>query len=199
MSNAVFPTFKGLSWPVKKKPIFNTKVLKAQSGREFRSSFTAYPTYTIDLVFDFLDLDDWKSLLGFFNSRRGRFDSFLFDDENDRYVSAQNFGTGNGVQTSFQLVRTLGGFTEPVENINSGPNTPTIYLNGVAQASGYSISSTGVVTFSSPPSGSVVLTWTGWYYWRVRFEQDTSEFEENMKHFFANKKLSFTGATGNKV
>lgn len=196
MSNAVFPTFAGISWPVKRKAVFNTKVLTAKTGREFRSSFTSYPTYTVDLSFEYLSLADWKTLLGFFNSRRGRFDSFLFEDANDKSVTAQSFGTGNGAQTAFQLVRTLGGFTEPCENING---TPSIYLNGVLQSSGYTISSTGVVTFSSAPANAVAITWTGNYYWRVRFDQDSSEFEENMRHFFANKKLAFVGAVGNKV
>lgn len=196
MSNAVFPTFAGIAWPVKRKAMFNTKVLTAKTGREFRASFTSYPTYTIDLSFEYLSLTDWKALLGFFNLRRGRFDSFLFEDANDKSVVAQSFGTGNGTQTVFQLVRTLGGFTEPCENING---TPSIYLNGVLQASGYTISSTGVVTFSAAPANTVAITWTGSYYWRVRFEQDSSEFEENMKHFFANKKLAFIGSVGNKV
>ena len=196
MSNAVFPTFIGLAWPVKRKPIFNTKVLNAQSGREFRASFTAYPKYTIELAFEYLDFNDWKLLAGFFNLRRGRFDSFLFEDENDRAVVNQSIGTGTGSQTTFQLVRVLGGFTEPCENIKG---TPSIYLNGILQSSGYTISATGVVTFSSAPSSGVSVTWTGDYYWRVRFEQDSSEFEENMRHFFANRKLSFMGAVGNKV
>lgn len=196
MSNAVLPSYPGIAWPVKRKSMFNTKVLSAQTGREFRASFTSYPKYTIDLTFDYLSLADWKSLLGFFNQRRGRFDSFLFEDINDKSVVAQSIGTGTGSQTTFQLVRVLGGFTEPCENING---TPSIYLNGVLQVSGYTISATGVVTFSAAPSLGVAITWTGDYYWRVRFDQDSSEFEENMKHFFSNKKLSFVGAVGNKV
>jgi hypothetical protein len=45
---------------------------------------------------------------------------------------------------------------------------------GVVQTNpaNYSISATGLVTFTSRP-GAAALTWTGTYYWRVRFDQDT--------------------------
>jgi uncharacterized protein (TIGR02217 family) len=196
MSNAVFPSFSGLAWPVKRKPAFNTKVFSATSGRETRISTTAYPKYDIELSFEYLSRADWASLMAFFNLRAGKYDSFLFTDAQDNSITAQSIGTGNGSKTQFQLVRNLGGFTEPVENVNG---TPSIYLDGVLQSSGYTISSTGLVTFSSAPGNGVAVTWTGNYYWRVRFDQDTSEFSENMKSFFDLKKLTFIGAVGNKV
>lgn len=196
MSNAVFPTFVGLSWPVKRTPMFNTKVQKAVSGRETRIAFMSYPLYKIELSFEYLSLADWSTLGGFFKARRGKWDSFLFDDKNDNTATVQGFGTGTGSATQFQLVRALGGFTEPVENING---TPSIFINGVLQVSGYSIGSTGIVTFTSAPANGTNLTWTGAYYWRVRFDQDEAEFAENISKFFDLKKLTLFGATGNKV
>jgi uncharacterized protein (TIGR02217 family) len=195
VGNSVFPTFAGIAWPVRRIPKFNTKVKETVSGKECRASFTAYPKYEIDLVFDYLSLDDYKTLGGFFKLRKGKFDSFLFLDPDESTVTAQSIGTGNGVTKQFQLVRTSGGFTEPCENVG----TVSVYQNGVLQGNVYTITATGIVDFGTAPANGVAVTWTGTYYWRVRFNQDTAEFAQNMKTFFEMKKLSMVGATGNKV
>lgn len=196
MSGSLFPTFAGQSWPVKRTPIFNTKVVKATSGAEVRAYFSPYPVYKIELTFEYLSLADWANLGGFFKLQKGKWDWFYFNDINDNAVVGQSFGTGDGTTTAFQLVRSLGGFTEPVENVTG---TPSVYKDGVLQSSGYTIGSTGIVTFSAAPAAAAVLTWTGSFYWRVRFDQDEAEFVENMSQFFDLKKLVLWGATGNKV
>ena len=197
MSNSVFPSFTGLSWPVKRSPRFHTKVMAAVSGMETRAAFMAYPLYKIDLTFDYLSLNDWQTLGGFFKARKGKFDSFLFDDLEDNTATAQLVGTGNGSTTSFQLVRSVGGFTEPVENPKStGLN---VYISGALQSSGYVIGPTGILTFTAAPSVAVSVTWTGGYYWRVRFDQDDAEFSQTVKNIFDLKKLILFGSTGNKV
>lgn len=158
----------------------------------------AYPKYDIELTFDYLSLADYQSLGGFFKSRKGKFDSFLFYDQDEGNVTSQSIGTGNGTNKDFQLVRTVGAFTEPCENING---SPAIYLNGVLKTltTDYTLGATGIVTFVSAPGAGVAVTWTGVYYWRVRFNQDAAEFAQSMKSFFELKKLAMTGATGNKV
>lgn len=176
--------------------MFKTKLQEAVSGREARASFMAYPKYKIELQFDYLSLDDWKTLCGFFKLRRGRWDSFLFDDAQDNAVTDQVIGTGNGSNKVFQLVRTVGGYTEPVENVKG---TPAIKINGVTQGSGYTISATGVVTFTTAPSNGASIAWTGGFYYRCRFNQDEADFVETMRRFFELKRLVLIGATGNKV
>jgi hypothetical protein len=52
----------------------------------------------------------------------GGFDTFLFTDPDDNAVAAQTFGVGDGDQDAFQLVRTLGSFTEPVYDLNGAPS-----------------------------------------------------------------------------
>ena len=157
MSNAIFPALPGITWDTVKTPIFNTVVKKAVSGRETRVAYMATPMYTFKLVFEFLrdkmavqvpssPFDELKRLMGFFVNRQGSFDSFLFEDTTGNLATNQQFGTGNGSTTTFQLARDFGGgtsFLEPVMNING---TATITGGSVA-----SISSTGMVTFSSAP------------------------------------------------
>jgi hypothetical protein len=45
----------------------------------------------------------------------------------------------------------------------------------------YTISASGVITFTAAPAAAAVLTWTGSYYWRVRFKQDATEFSQFMQ------------------
>ena len=145
--------------------------------------------------------DDWNALEGFFKARQGAFDDFLFQDSYtpDYTLTNMQFATGNGSSTAFQLTRTLGPLAEPVQNVagvvTGAPDTPpTIYAAGVAQAStAYSVSHTGAVTFVAAPAAGAVLSWTGSYYWRVRFAQDVNQFELFLHNFFRLQKLELTG------
>jgi uncharacterized protein (TIGR02217 family) len=211
MSDAVFPTLAGLAWGVIKQPQYKTTIQKAVSGRELRLAFMLYPMYTFKLQYNVLrddrstnntsaPKDELKKLLKFFLARRGSFDSFLFTDPTDCAVTQQVFGAGNGVDKTFQLVRAYGvlgdGFVEPVENLNGAAQ---IYVNGVLQESGYNISSTGAVTFTVAPALGVSLTWTGQYYFRVRFEMDSAEFNNFMYDLWELKKCDLYGSLQNKI
>ena len=119
MSNAIFPVLPGITWDTVKTPIFNTVTKKAVSGRETRVAYMAAPMYSFKLNFEFLrdkmnvqvpasPFDELKQLMGFFISRQGSFDSFLFEDTTDNLATSQQFGTGNGSTTTFQLARDFG-------------------------------------------------------------------------------------------
>lgn len=118
MSNDVFPTLPGLKWGTNKQPIWATKVLTAASGRETRGSFQSFPRWRFTLSYEFLraggGFSELQHLVGFFNQRMGSFDSFLYRDPNDYLVTDQELGTGDGSRVEYRLVRTLGGFVEPV-------------------------------------------------------------------------------------
>jgi uncharacterized protein (TIGR02217 family) len=196
MSNAIFPSFKGLSWPVVKTPTFMTRVQKSVSGIESRTAYAAYPIYKFSLTFEFLSVADYHSLAGFFLQRQGMWDSFLFNDPSDNTVTAQQFGVGNGTSTQFQLVRAFNGtFAEPTQNING---TPTIYIDGVPTGA-FTLNSTGVVTFSTPPALGKILTWTGQYYFRCRFDADAHDYAQVLSNFYEFKQLDLVGSPLNKI
>jgi len=201
MGNAVFPTLAGVAWPKPKAPIWKTTVQQAVSGRELRAAFRQYPLYKFTLTHDFLRADstnaELQTLLGFFNARKGSWDSFLYTDPLDNAVTAQSFGTGDGATTQFQLVRSFGGDIEPVMNLNGNPS---VYKAGVLQTlgSGYTISN-GLVTFATAPANGAALTWTGSYYYRCRFERDSEDFEGFLQDLWSLKKISFFGCLGNKL
>lgn len=191
MSNAIFPTLPGLKWDVVKQPQFSTIVHRSISGKEIRGSFWSYPLWTFKVSFEVLRNDatnELKTLMGFFLQRQGSYDTFLFEDPDDKTVTGQTIGTGDGTTTLFQLIRTFGGFVEPVFNLNG---TPSIYLNGVLQTSGYSVGSTGIVTFTAAPGNGVAITADFSYYFRVRFTQDQAEFSKFMKDLWELKKCEF--------
>lgn len=117
MSNAVFPALPGLIYPVTKTPMWRTKVQESTSGKETRIGYWSYPRWKYEIGFDVLRsgaLTELQQLAGFFNARNGSFDSWLFDDPDDNAVVDQSLGVADGVQTTFQLARALGGYVEPV-------------------------------------------------------------------------------------
>lgn len=180
MSNAVFPMPSCSKWPVSRRPRYKTSVKETVSGREFRVSLMASPRTVYKLNLEYLRTHgshaEWQQVIGFFNSRAGAFDSFLLDDYDDRVqLTQQVFAVGNGSATQFQLARELGGHVEPVYGLNG---VPLIYLGGVLQGAGYTVSDWGLVTFASPPGNGVQLSWTGAYYKRVRYLGDEQEFEQ---------------------
>ena len=194
MSNAIFPTLAGLGWSVKRTPQWKTRVQEAISGKETRIADWSFPRWQWELAYDFLRGDpahaEFQALAGFFNQRQGVFDSFLYQDADDNAVTAQQLATGDGATTAFQLIRTFGGFVEPIIAPNLVSN---IYLNGVAQSqSSWSVNATtGLVTFTTAPASGVIVSGDFTYYFRCRFTHDSIDFEKFMSQLWQAKKLAF--------
>jgi uncharacterized protein (TIGR02217 family) len=131
-----------------------------------------------------------QQLIGFYNARQGQFDDWLYSDPDDNAVTAQQFGVGDGVTTQFQLVRTFGGFTEPVTNLVS-TGFP-VYLNGTQIFTGVSTISSGILTFTTAPAAGVALAWSGSYYWRVRFDDIDLTLEKMMGGLWSSGDITFT-------
>ena len=162
---------------MRRSPIFNTQLSSTDSGREFAISSQLYARYKFHLQFEVLrsmnGYAERQALEGFFLQRRGRLDDFLFSDADDRTATAQQIGVGNGVNTKFQLVRNLGGAVEPIGAVDG---TPAILINGSATTA-YTVDANALVTFNSAPAVGAVVSWSGAFFFRVRFLQDETEFE----------------------
>lgn len=207
---AIFPTSAntpGLGWSVTQTPKFSTGIQRSVSGKELRTSFMAYPLWTVQLTYDVLRQDtahnELHDLMGFFLARQGAFDAFFWTNPNDSIALNENIGTGNGSNTAFQLARQIGYggnlFNEPVNSVNvvSG-----IAFNGVTQnVSNYSVAANGLVTFTAngKPGNGVTVTWNGSYYYKVRFTDDSADFDNFMYALWQLKKLAFVGSVVNKV
>jgi uncharacterized protein (TIGR02217 family) len=191
MAPPVFPTMLGLAFPVVKRDLWSTLKQDAISGKGTRVQLWTFPRYQWELTFSMLrganSYTELQSLLGFINSVGGAAQCFYYSDPSDGTATNQNFGTGDGTTTTFQLARTLGGFSEPVQS----PAVSSVAVNGTT-TSAFSLGTAGLVTFSTAPAVSAVLTWTGTYNWLCRFDDDAAEFSEFMMNVWEVKKLSFT-------
>lgn len=176
MTTPVFPVLPGQGWSVHKKPAFATIVAPHVSGREVRDALYVNPIWEFETSFDGMDsssssypglgAQSLQSLMGLFLQCQGQFGTFLYYDPTDYSVSGQVFGTGNGSTTSFQLLRTLGGFgewvTQPlapsVFSIFTLPGstrqTPNnVFQNSVALTSGLSALFVTLTGGQTDPSG----------------------------------------------
>lgn len=193
MSDAVFPSLPGLKWNIKRANLWKTLKQESVSGKEMSVALMTYPNRRYSLAYEVLRAGaeaELQTLEGFFNLRQGSHDTFLYSDPDDSAVTDQSFGTGDGSTTVFYLARTRGGFTEPVQALNGAP---TIKVAGVTKATpaDYSISATGVVTFTSAPANGAALTWTGSYYWRCKFLQDAAEFDQFLQDLWQLQRIEF--------
>lgn len=205
---AIFPSLPGLSWSTFKAPEFKTRVQTSVSKRELRLVFAPLPVWNFTLKFEFLrdkndtrqsnwgtNLDELRTLMGFFLSQQGSFQTFLYDDPTDDNVvngSIMNTVTsgfnGDGSTTTFQLVRIMNGFAEPI----IAPNTVgSVFINGVLQSpTDYSINAgTGIITFTTAPGNGLPVTASFNYYFLVRFKDDTNNFENFLYQLWSVNEL----------
>jgi len=124
---AIFPALPGLGWSVTKSAKFATRIQRAVNGRELRALDQPNPIWSWTLTYPLLrdkwdtragglgtGYDELRTLAGLFLQQQGAFQPFLFDDPTDHAVTAGLLGTGDSSATQYQLVRTMGGFAEPI-------------------------------------------------------------------------------------
>ena len=193
MSQAIFPALPSLAWSSFKRPTFSTRISKRTSGREVRASNYAYPLYEFELTYEVLRADtayqELQQLMGFFLQRQGQFDSFLYRDPTDCVVASQVIGVGDGVTTSFPLVRDLGGWVEP---IGQAANQPTVTVGG-APSSAWGLTLPNVITFAAAPLlGQQIQVSNLEFYFVCRFLDDVHEYENWSSNLWLLKSCKFT-------
>jgi hypothetical protein len=193
------PTLPGLTWSRHKKPGFSTRVASHVSGREVRVALMSYPLYEFEAAyggltssasaFAGLGASSLQSLMGFFLQLQGQFGTFLYVDPDDDAVTGQAFATGDGATTAFAMMRSLGGFLEPVGWVTSIAN---VYLNGTAQpSSGYSLTTPNTLTFTAAPGAGAVISADFAYAFNCRFLDDQMDFEEFMSNLWKLDSMKF--------
>src|SRR5574344_419347 len=188
MSDSIFPTLKGLTYPINKTPHLNTLQNRSITGLPKYFSLYTYPYYDLKLSFSHLEDDgsvdcDIQTLMSFYNNMGGAGSDFLFADPlfEDNTVTNETFGGGDGVHTSFRLTHTYGTFAEPVFGIISAP---TIYstINGTTTTltvnTDYTWTTKALITFTAAPTSGAVLSWSGSWYYRCHFKNDEEEFRQ---------------------
>lgn len=191
MSNYIFPQSPGLKIERTKTPQWKTITHVAASGKETRTALMSYPRWKFSVSYEFLRSDEataeYQSLIELYNNVQGGYDTFLYKDPYDYQVVQQTVGTGTGSLQDFQMVRSFGAWLEPVKEIIGIPN---VYLDGVYQSSGYTVTN-GLIHFNTAPSSGVVVTWSGSYYYRVRFMRDELDLKQFMYDLWESQKVEF--------
>lgn len=179
MSNALFPNLPLICSGMTIEAEHASVVSESDSGRQFTYSKRFYPVWRFSLPFDLLRSGayafEYETLVGFFNARKGRADDFLFKNPRDYSVSNQVFGVGDGVTTTFELTRILGGFVEPIGGCDTA--SAVIKVNGTTTTVTFD-ASLSKVTFASAPAVAASLSWSGTAYYRCRFTKNTLKFKQ---------------------
>src|SRR5437868_8241292 len=108
MTNFVYPTLPGLSFPVARGSRWRRNRQPALSGKRSSISYRQYPLIHWELQYEFarddIPVSELKAIVGLFNACKASADeTFLYTDPDFNSVTAEPFGTGNGTQTAFQL------------------------------------------------------------------------------------------------
>lgn len=223
MSFQIYPKIRGLGWPIKRTPAWETQVQSMSSGKEVRLSYWTNPIwhweitygggqggaegYVKDVPGSFpagFSETDLAVLEGFYNQQQGRFGVFYFEDCTPGTtagagpwdsVTNQAIGSGDGTTTTFQLIRTSGGFVESIQSpyIYPAAGYPIVKLNGVTKAysTDYTVNNVGQIIFPVAPPNSppTAITATYSYYWAVRFEDDDLGFENWAQYLWSCKSV----------
>jgi hypothetical protein len=95
---------------------------------------------------------------------------------------------GDGTTTQFVFLRRMGASIEPVSWVTA---TPTVYLDGVAQASGWGLVQPNVLLFAAPPGSGVAVTADLSYGFICRFLEDATDFDQMMWNLWEAKSVKF--------
>ncbi len=172
-------------------PERRTEIVTLGSNRESRNARWAQSRRRYEAGYGVKNLTQLTRVLDFFEERRGRLYGFRWRDRLDHASCPpdvtpsaldQIIGVGDGVQTSFDLVKTYGGSFAPYRRRIFKPISETVRIavNGVDKTAQATIDATnGVVTFapSAPPSVGATITAGFLFDTPARFDADYLEID----------------------
>jgi hypothetical protein len=202
----VLPNLNGFS--VKKKPIFATGMFEFMPGKELQVAQQAFPLWEFDLLYEVLRTTtnnaipdhyfdqyatQYEAILVVFLKAYGQANNFLFDDLSDNSRTGQAIATGDGVTKTFRIVRTwYTGSTsmlEPIGELNQNQSFQ-FYDNGSPVSP--TVDDAGEnITFGTAPTSGHAITGDFFFYYKCRFLEDSSSFEEFLHDRWGNKALKF--------
>ncbi|MBO6759202.1 MAG: DUF2460 domain-containing protein [Roseibium sp.] len=181
----------GISLGSRGGPERKTVVVALAGGSEQRNSQWQDSRRRYNAGYGIRTVNELDTVIAFFEERRGRLTAFRWKDWADYKSCApdevpsttdQAVGTGDGATTTFQLIKTYGGAFNPYVRQISKPvaGTVLVALDGVAQASGWSVDTlTGIVTFTAAPAAGVAVTAGFEFDVPARFNTDRFDIQLN--------------------
>lgn len=172
-------------------PVRRTEIVTLASGREHRNGRWADSRRRYDAGLGIRSVDALHAVVAFFEERRGRLHGFRFRDRVDCKSCPPSgqpgptdmpIGTGNGSQTTFQLVKTYGaGFAPYARAIRkpvAGSVRVAVGASEMTLGAGVSCdAATGLLAFASPPAPGAAITAGFAFDVPVRFDTDELEFD----------------------
>jgi uncharacterized protein (TIGR02217 family) len=133
-------------------PGFKTTIFEGNSGLETPVQQWSRAKGKWDVSYGVRDKDDMDTLRAFFYNMRGRAIAFRFKDWGDYDAVDQLIGTGNGVQTAFQLIKVYPGAFPYTRRIFKPVNgTLVVKVNNVVVPEGVNFScnyTNGIILFN---------------------------------------------------
>jgi uncharacterized protein (TIGR02217 family) len=203
MTLPVYPALVGLALPVKWTPRFyNMATQTTASGADIDLGLAEYPLHDFELQYEFLrdsgGAVEFKTLMGFVLQNGGAKGRFLFSNPDDKSVTAQGIGTGDGTTTAFTLVRSFGaGGFAGIEPVGMADLTATfnVYVDGTLQTltTDYTIDQTtagaNTVNFVTAPASGAAITVDMTYFYYCKFPDDAEEFDKFMANLWSMSKI----------
>jgi uncharacterized protein (TIGR02217 family) len=178
-------------------PQRKTEIVALGSGYEERNAVWANSRRSYDVGSGVKTLDDLSSVIAFFEARLGRLYGFRFKGFADFKSCApgasvsptdQSIGTGDGTTTVFALTKTYtSGPASWVRKIAKPVDgTVRVAVSGTEAVGGWSVdTTTGLITFTSPPASGAEITAGYEFDCPVRF--DTDQLAINLASFAAGE------------
>ncbi len=121
-------------------------------------SHTDHDTHRYSVNMALLTPTEKLLIWDFYRERFGAADDFLFEDPDEHTVARNVIGVGDASETQFQLAALKGSYLYKRWDIQASP-APQIWIDGSLKATpaDYTIdfTSSGIVTFTSPPSNTL--------------------------------------------
>lgn len=187
----------GVSFGATGGPEWRNEIVTLTSGHEKRNARWAHSRRHFDAGTGLRSLDDLRTVLAFFEARRGSLYGFRFRDPFDFSSAAgntpptshdQKIGTGDGVSRKFQLVKHYEDYIRPITCPVA--DTVLIAIDGAAVGQGEAFTLdplSGVVTFETdyvPAKGAIV---TAGFLFDVAVRFDTDRLLASIASFQAGE------------
>jgi uncharacterized protein (TIGR02217 family) len=156
-------------------PRFKTTVIDLSSGAEQRNIDWSLTRHYWEVSYGVSNRADYEEVRDFFMNRRGRAHTFRFRDWTDYQLTLEQIGTGDGVETEFQITKTYTGSFPYVRNITRPvASTLVVKINGVTTTA-YTLNALGVIEFNVAPALADIITVSCDFDIPMRF--DTDQFD----------------------
>ena len=158
-------------------PEFRTFIFEGQSGIEQRYSTWSRHRLRYDVSYGIRNQTDMDTVRAFFYNMGGKAVGFRFKDWSDYSMTDMNIGTGDAAETQFGISKTYtSGAQTYVRRIFKPIGTGLVVkVDGVTQTitTDYTVdTTTGIITFVSPPGAALPITVTCEFDVPVRFDTD---------------------------